>query len=94
MPAATLTSKGQITVPQAVRQSLGLHTGDRLDFIALQDGGFRVIALRNDVSTLRGRFAGRVQRAVSVLEMAQAVELEAAARAGGASPKRRPGQAR
>ena len=29
---ATLTSKGQITIPQAVRLLLGLHTGDTLEF--------------------------------------------------------------
>ena len=31
MPAAILTSKGQITIPQAVRVALGLHTGTRVD---------------------------------------------------------------
>ena len=29
MPAAMLTSKGQITIPQAVRVALGLHAGTR-----------------------------------------------------------------
>lgn len=29
---ATLTSKGQITIPQAVRHLLGLQTGDALEF--------------------------------------------------------------
>jgi antitoxin PrlF len=33
LATATLTSKGQITMPQEVRQALGLHTGDKVDFV-------------------------------------------------------------
>ena len=32
MPAAKLTSKGQITIPREVRRLLGLRTGDIVDF--------------------------------------------------------------
>jgi AbrB family looped-hinge helix DNA binding protein len=32
MPVATLTSKGQVTIPAAVRERLGIKTGDRVDF--------------------------------------------------------------
>lgn len=80
MSTATLTSKGQITMPQAVRQSLGLQAGDRVDFVADEAGGFRVVALRKDVKALRGRFAGRAKPAPSVSDMADAVQAEAAAR--------------
>ncbi|MFN0301142.1 MAG: AbrB/MazE/SpoVT family DNA-binding domain-containing protein [Burkholderiales bacterium] len=95
MPTATLTSKGQITMPQSVRQSLGLQTGDKIDFVPDEEGGFKVIALRKDVSILRGRFAGRVARPVSLRAMEKAVGDEAAARArparpGSPRPARRP----
>ena len=33
MALATLTSKGQITIPKAVRNSLHLHAGDKVDFV-------------------------------------------------------------
>jgi AbrB family looped-hinge helix DNA binding protein len=81
MPVSTLTSKGQITVPQAVRKSLGLQAGDRLDFVPDEEGGFKVIPLRKDVSVLKGRFAGRTARPVSLEEMAEAIEAEACTRA-------------
>lgn len=40
-PKATVTSKGQVTIPLAIRQALGLDAGTRLSF-ELSEGGFRV----------------------------------------------------
>ena len=80
MPVATLTSKGQITVPQAVRVSLGLESGDKVDFVPDATGGYSVVALRKDASVLRGRFAGRARVAVSIDDMNSAVIGEALAR--------------
>jgi antitoxin PrlF len=39
---ATLTSKGQITVPAAVRRRLGLRRGDTLAFVFDADGTVRL----------------------------------------------------
>ncbi|WP_390889297.1 AbrB/MazE/SpoVT family DNA-binding domain-containing protein [Leptodesmis sichuanensis] len=33
MLTSTITSKGQITIPKAIRDLLNLHPGDRIDFI-------------------------------------------------------------
>ncbi len=92
MSTATLTSKGQITLPQAVRQALGVEAGDKLDFVADAEGGFRVVPLRHDVRGLRGRFAGRNAEPVSLQAMAEAVQAEAVARRPApakAGPRRR-----
>lgn len=76
MPTSTITSKGQITVPLAVRHALGLQAGDKVDFVPIE-GGFKVVALKSDVSALKGRFAGRVTRPVSIEEMQEAIQAEA-----------------
>jgi len=72
MPTSTLTSKGQITLPQTVRKALGLDTGDKVDFVEVA-GGYKLVALRKDIRTLKGRFAGRVDKPVSVEEMNEAI---------------------
>src|SRR5438105_1151121 len=40
MAEATLTSKGQITIPQSVREKLGLSSGDRVQFVEVAPGEF------------------------------------------------------
>ncbi|MDR0275200.1 MAG: AbrB/MazE/SpoVT family DNA-binding domain-containing protein [Burkholderiaceae bacterium] len=81
---ATLTSKGQITVPVSVRAALGLNTGARVDFVAEGDG-FKVVPVRNKVSSLKGRFAHRAARPVSLAAMDRAIGQAAAKRHGGLS---------
>ncbi|MGA9508576.1 MAG: AbrB/MazE/SpoVT family DNA-binding domain-containing protein [Candidatus Sulfotelmatobacter sp.] len=34
---STITSKGQLTVPQEIRRRLGLQTGDRVEFVVEED---------------------------------------------------------
>ena len=38
MPTATVTSKGQITIPVEVRKKLGLKAGDQIDFFEGEGG--------------------------------------------------------
>lgn len=42
MPSAKITSKGQITIPKAVRDRLGLRPGDEIEF-AEDRKGVRII---------------------------------------------------
>jgi antitoxin PrlF len=54
MTQARMTSKGQITVPKAVRLRLNLKPGDRVLFIVEDDGAVRMRAANKDISSLRG----------------------------------------
>ena len=53
MSESTISSKGQVTVPKAIRTQLRLKAGDRLRFQVDDDGSVRLAAATRDVSTLR-----------------------------------------
>ncbi len=69
MPASTLTSKGQLVVPKAVRDRLKLKPGDRRDFIIQEDGDVLLRPLAEDVRSLKGLLHRRGRRPVTVEEM-------------------------
>jgi AbrB family looped-hinge helix DNA binding protein len=54
MPYSTVTSKGQITVPKAVRERLALLPGDRLSFVIHDDGTVTLEAETVELTSLRG----------------------------------------
>ena len=53
MSTATVTTKGQITIPVEVRRRLGLASGDRVEFVEV-DGGFAIKPALADVRSLKG----------------------------------------
>jgi AbrB family looped-hinge helix DNA binding protein len=73
---ATLTSKGQVTIPKEVRDALHLRTGDRLDFVVQTDGTVRVLPIKGSVKSLKG-ILPRPARPVSLEEMDQAIRQRA-----------------
>lgn len=54
MATATLTSKGQVTIPAAVRTALGLDTGSRIEFVETGEGQFAIVAATSPVQALKG----------------------------------------
>jgi antitoxin PrlF len=78
MAAATLTSKGQITIPAAVREVLGVDAGDRVEFVEVAPGRFELIAATRSVTALKGMF-GKPRRSVSIEEMNAVIARRGAA---------------
>jgi AbrB family looped-hinge helix DNA binding protein len=54
MSLATLTSKGQITIPRAVRDQLHLHAGDKIDFMVIDDGEVLLRPVTREVDEVYG----------------------------------------
>ena len=72
MPSASITSKGQITIPASVRKALNVETGDRVQFIELEAGRYEFVAATRPITDLKGMF-GKPAKSVSVDEMARAI---------------------
>ena len=71
MSAATLTSKGQITLPKSVRDRLGLETGDRVEFVETR-AGFLVLPAKRELSEIKG-IVPRPRKPVTVEDMSRAI---------------------
>jgi len=72
MTTATITSKGQITIPKCVRTSLGVTTGDRVEFVEIAEGVFQIVAATQDVKTLKG-IVPKPKKPVTIEEMNKAI---------------------
>lgn len=71
MPTATVTSKGQITLPRQVREHLHLAEGDRVDFQIDLEGEVRLLPIRHSVLELAGFLRRPDRPAQSVEEMTE-----------------------
>lgn len=74
---ATITSKGQVTVPKPVRDRLHLKAGDRIDFVLEDDGCVRVTPVNASVTRLKG-MVPKPEIPVSLEAMDDAIAREAA----------------
>ncbi len=72
MPTATVTSKGQITIPAAVRHALAVGAGDRVEFVQIEPGQFLLVAANRSVTELKAMF-GKPAKTVSIEEMHSAI---------------------
>ena len=71
---ATLTSKGQVTVPKEIRDLLGLDAGSMLDFQVLPDHTITARAVKPDARRLRGLLKSPFDRPLNVEEMDEGIE--------------------
>lgn len=77
MATATLTSKGQVTIPAAVRAALGLGAGSRIEFVETERGKFAIVPATSPVAALKGMLR-KPPAPVSIDDMNQAIAEQGA----------------
>ncbi len=74
MSTATLTSKGQITLPAELRRVLSLESGDRIEFFRQADGAYGLRPLTGSVRDLKGIVPKPAKR-ISIAQMDRAIAI-------------------
>jgi len=77
MSTATMTTKGQITIPSAVRAALGVEAGDRVEFVQVEPGRFELVPATNPVTALKG-LVRKPASPVTVEDMNKAIAAQGA----------------
>jgi antitoxin PrlF len=72
---ATITSKGQLTIPKTVRKRLKLQAGDRLEFVFDNSENCRIVPLKSSIKRLKA-IVPKPGRKVTLEEMQKAIEAE------------------
>jgi AbrB family looped-hinge helix DNA binding protein len=79
MPKATLTSKGQLTLPKEVRSRLGVAAGDQVEFRIESDGTITVLPAKGAALHLFGLLRNTDAETVTIEDMDRAIADRAAA---------------
>jgi len=69
MPIATLTSKGRITIPKDLRDSLNLQAGDKIQFTIKNDRGVSLKASNTKIDDVSGMLNKNATKSYTVKEM-------------------------
>ena len=69
MALATITTKGQVTIPKSVRDSLMLSTGDKIEFIVTNKREALIRPISKKVDEVFGILHKPGRKTVSVAEM-------------------------
>ncbi|HXA47757.1 MAG TPA: AbrB/MazE/SpoVT family DNA-binding domain-containing protein [Burkholderiaceae bacterium] len=77
MATAMITSKGQVTIPAAVRAALGLEAGSRIEFVETEKGKFSIVPATSPVQELKGMLR-KPAKPVTIEQMNQAIAAQGA----------------
>jgi AbrB family looped-hinge helix DNA binding protein len=69
MALATITTKGQVTIPKSVRDSLMLSTGDKIEFVVTNKREVLIRPISKKVDEVFGILHKPGRKTVSVAEM-------------------------
>ncbi len=72
---STITSKGQLTVPKAIREKYGLQSGDKVEFLDDPELGLRIVPVTQPLSRLKG-MVPKPDKTISLEDMQNVIEHE------------------
>ncbi len=73
MATATVTARGQVTIPKQIRKLLRLDRGSRVEFTVDKAGAVSILPVTSDVTALKGMIA-KPKKYVSIEDMNDAVQ--------------------
>ncbi|MDO8465290.1 MAG: AbrB/MazE/SpoVT family DNA-binding domain-containing protein [Gallionella sp.] len=68
---ATLTSKGQTTIPKEIRDKLGMKPGDRMTFTLMSDATVVMRVKNKSITDLAGTLYKKGRKAVPVEQLSR-----------------------
>jgi antitoxin PrlF len=68
---ATLTSKGQTTIPKEIRDSLGMKSGDRMTFTLMPDGTVVMRVKSKSVTELAGLLQKKGRKPIPIEQLSR-----------------------
>lgn len=71
---ATMTSKGQITIPKDIREILKIGPGDQVDFIVSDKGDVSIAPRTGDIRSLKGLFYKKGRKRATLEDMEKAIK--------------------
>jgi AbrB family looped-hinge helix DNA binding protein len=74
MANATVTTKGQVTIPKEIRDYLKLDTGSKVDFIVDENGAVKLIPLNVPVQKLSGILHKKGMNPATLTQMEEAIK--------------------
>ena len=77
MQTATVTSKGQITIPKVIRESMGLKSGDKIKFMQSEEGLTTFSPITKSIADLEGMLS-KPKKAVSIEDMNATIKARGA----------------
>lgn len=73
MSIATVTTKGQVTIPKEIRDYLKLETGSKVEFIIDENGDVRIVPLNVPIKALSGVLHRPGMKTTTLEEMEAAI---------------------
>lgn len=74
MTLATLTTKGQVTIPKQVREALKLHAGDRIEITVTEKNEAIIAPVSKKLDDVYGKLYKKGRKAISINDMDKAIK--------------------